>query len=117
MMMRINRTLRRARTEEAGFTLIELLVVVIILGILAAIIVPKFATTIKNAQDGADAADFKLVQDAVDRYCMEHGGDPLNTTTHDNLEKLLVTDNNYLESLPDKYSLDADGKVIPVPIP
>lgn len=51
--------------REAGFTLIELVIVIVILGILAATIVPKFIDLSTQAEDAVKAATKGAVQSAA----------------------------------------------------
>ena len=67
--------LRRARAlapAQRGFTLIELLIVVIILGILAAIVIPRFSDMSSEAREAAVRTDLKMVRTAIDMYRMQH---------------------------------------------
>lgn len=59
---------RRAR----GFTLIELLIVVIILAILAAIVIPQFASTTGDAKEGALDANLSTMRSAIELYKVQH---------------------------------------------
>jgi prepilin-type N-terminal cleavage/methylation domain-containing protein len=51
---------RRSRGRAGGFTLIEILIVVVILGILAGIVIPQFATASGDSRNAAFAHSVKL---------------------------------------------------------
>jgi prepilin-type N-terminal cleavage/methylation domain-containing protein len=55
-----------------GFTLIELLIVVVIIGILAAIAVPKFAATKERAFMGTMKSDLRNLATAQESYFYDH---------------------------------------------
>ena len=55
-------------TTKKGFTLIELLIVVVIIGILAAIAIPKFATTKEKAYLATMKTDLRNLVTAEEGY-------------------------------------------------
>ena len=55
-------------TAKKGFTLIELLIVVVIIGILAAIAIPKFANTKEKAYISAMKSDIRNLATAQETY-------------------------------------------------
>ena len=59
-----------------GFTLVELLIVVIILAILAAIVVPQFASSTNDAKMAALDSTLSNVRAAIDLYYQQHGAYP-----------------------------------------
>lgn len=61
-----------ARRTRKGFTLIELLIVVVIIGILAAIAIPKFADTKEKAYLTAMKSDLKNMVSAAEAYYSDH---------------------------------------------
>ncbi len=60
------------RTRK-GFTLIELLIVVVIIGILAAIAIPKFASTKEKAYITAMKSDLRNMMTAQESYFSDYG--------------------------------------------
>jgi len=56
------------RSQQKGFTLIELLIVVVIIGILAAIAIPKFANTKEKAVVSAMRSDLRNLASVQETY-------------------------------------------------
>ena len=54
-----------------GFTLIELVIIMVILGILAAVAVPRLGSTIDSSQEAAEEAVIGSFRSAVELWAME----------------------------------------------
>ena len=61
-------------SNKKGFTLIELLIVVVIIGILAAIAIPKFANTKDKAYVAAMKSDLRNIATYEEQYAADQGG-------------------------------------------
>ena len=66
----------RRRSRAQGFTLIELLLVVVIIGILAAIVVPRLVGRSDEARRKATMADIKAISTALGAYEVDNGKYP-----------------------------------------
>lgn len=65
-----------ALRNRSGFTLIELLVVIVILGILAAVIVPRFMGKTEQAKVGAAQTQIASFKTALELYNADTGSYP-----------------------------------------
>ncbi len=60
--------------KTRAFTLIELLIVVIILGIMAMIVIPKFASSADDTREKALATDYSAAARQIELYKHQHVG-------------------------------------------
>ena len=74
--------MRNRLSVRPGFSLIEILIVVSILGILAAIVVPRFTNASDRAKGGALSSQLHAIKQSLVRYSSEHGN---NYPTEDQL--------------------------------
>ncbi len=62
------------RTNRHGFTLVEILIVVVILGILAAIVIPQFSNASQEASINRIKADLQTMRSQIELYKIQHLG-------------------------------------------
>ncbi|PIE02347.1 MAG: type II secretion system protein GspG [Acidobacteria bacterium] len=78
-MNRIEKKIRSEERYSRGFTLVEMMAVVVIIGLLAAIIAPKFFTQVDKAKVTRAKTDIKKLEQAIQLYRMETGQFPEKT--------------------------------------
>lgn len=65
---------RKSRlSDRAGFTLIEIMVVVVILGLLAALVVPKLMGTTETAKKTQTQVQIKGIEQALELFKLDNG--------------------------------------------
>jgi general secretion pathway protein G len=65
--------MKTTRSTRKGFTLIEILIVVIILGILAAIVIPQFSSASGDARKANLKSTVQTLRSQVALYKLQHG--------------------------------------------
>lgn len=62
----------RNTTKPRGFTLVEILIVVVILGILAAIVIPQFSNASDTARANTMLEHLRVVRTQIEMYYVQH---------------------------------------------
>lgn len=112
----------RRLSSQSGFTLIEIMVVVLILGLLAALVVPKIVGRTDEARVTKAKADIKAIESALNLFKIDNGFYP---TTAEGLTALVQAPprakrwnpDGYLDKVPvDPWSVEyiyhSDGRQI-----
>ena len=63
---------RIVRRPARGFTLVEILIVVIILGILAAIVIPQFTNASQDARKSSLTSQLQTIRSQIELYKLQH---------------------------------------------
>lgn len=120
--------LRKRMRNQRGVTLIELLVVVVILGIIAAVAIPMVAGNQDKAEEHTNLQNLNILQDALERYYIDHGKYPVATEGLEALTKKSADGKGpYLSKIPEvvgstsnkefNYNPDSEGKSYTLSIP
>ena len=74
--------------NRKGFTLVEILIVVVILGILAAIVIPQFSQASTEARESNLQSNLQSIRAQIQLYQMQHSG---NMPAVANIEAQLIS--------------------------
>jgi len=91
-----DRTVHSKRNQE-GFTLLEIMVVLVIIGVLAALVAPRFLERADEAKVEATKVQMKNIGQALKLYRLQHGKYP---NSGDGLQVLTSGSKRYLDAIP-----------------
>ena len=95
--------------RQRGFTLVEILIVVIILGILAAIVIPQFTSASTEARQGNLKSQLQTLRSQIELYKLQHGDTLPDLTANSGNNWTLLTSTStyqgqtvgpYMQSIP-----------------
>src|SRR3982750_3368531 len=72
----------RVRRPVAGFTLLELLVVVLIIGLLAGFVAPRYFNQVGKSEISVAKAQIDALEKALDQYRLDTGPYPFTRLRH-----------------------------------
>jgi general secretion pathway protein G len=85
--------------SKSGFTLVEILIVVVILGILAAIVIPQFSEASTEARTSSVKSNLQMVRSQIELYKIQHA---------DDLPGTAVAGVTFEDALLEKTDIDGD---------
>ena len=105
--------IRRTR-KNRGFSLLELLAVVTILGIIAAVVIPRISVSAGTAKANANAQNIAEINSAVERWYFEKGTYPATDLSDIGTDSQYFPDGIPSNPLPtfSTYELDGNDRAI-----
>lgn len=91
MMSEMKKTNRLTQRTQRGFTLLELLVVIVIIGLLTAIVGPRYFSQVGKSEQGTAKAQIDALSKALDAYRLDTGHYP---STENGLDALVIKPND-----------------------
>ena len=88
------------KQHERGFTLLEIMVVLVIIGVLAAMVAPRFIERADEAKVDATRAQIKNIEQAMKLYRLQHGSYPSSSAGIQALATAGKNGKRYLDSVP-----------------
>lgn len=79
---------------KSGFTLVEILIVVVILGILAAIVIPQFTSASTEAKESALVSDLQAIRSQIELYKIHHNDNLPGTQAGNDFETAMTNKTN-----------------------
>lgn len=87
------------KNTKRAFTLVEMLIVIVIIGILAAALIPRLTGIQQRARDTSRQADVNQTNQAIQMYAVDNTGNYPTGVDYVGLEALLT---NYLSDFPNE---------------
>ncbi|MHC4571566.1 MAG: type IV pilin protein [Planctomycetota bacterium] len=81
---------------KSGFTLVEILIVVVILGILAAIVIPQFTDASTQAKESSLLSDLQTMRSQIELYKIQHNDELPGTQGAFDFTQAMTTKTNAL---------------------
>jgi general secretion pathway protein G len=113
---------------KSGFTLVEILIVVVILGILAAIVIPQFTEASTEAKTSSLCTDLQTMRSQIELYKIQHNDNQPDMSGSSALTQVTLIDGSvvaagtansygpYIQKIPtnqfiDSNDIEIDGTV------
>jgi prepilin-type N-terminal cleavage/methylation domain-containing protein len=107
MINRLKNKINMKNLFNEGFTLIELVIIMVVLGILAAVAVPRMGNTIASSEEAAENTVLASLRTAVEVYAMDQ-------VVNNSSKSYPYNPFDELDKLPEGYNndgfLDTDGE-------
>jgi len=87
----------QSKNTQKGFTLLEIMVVLVIIGVLAALVAPRFLERADEAKVEATKVQMKNIGQALKLFRLQHGKYP---NSGEGLQVLASGSKRYLDSIP-----------------